>query len=1054
MDVLQIPEKPLDILAQQIIATVASEDWNEDDLFNLVRRAYNYRGLPREEFDEVVQSIAEGYGGPRGRGSALISYDAVGRRIAGRKGARLAAITSGGAIPDNADYQVIQEPHGLMVGTLNEDFAVESVPGDIFQLGNTSWKILKVEPGRVRVEDAHGQPPSIPFWLGEAPGRTDELSLQVSNLRGELDRRLADADAKSQGLQPVIEWLCSEFGIETGAAEQICVYLEDSRKVLGVLPTLDTLVLERFFDESGGMQLILHAPFGRRINWAWGLSLRKRFCRGFNFELQAAASENSLLLSLGPQHSFPLADVFHYLNPKTIEELLTQAALEAPVFQTRWRWDACRALALLRFNSGKKVPAALMRMRADDLLAAVFPHAAACPENLEGDREIPNHPLVREVIHDCMHEAMDIDGFMRALENIHSGKFRLVARDTVEPSSLASEILTAKPYSFLDDAPLEERRTQAVMMRRGGGADPIGALDPDAIARVRDEIQPSPESADELHDTLMMVGCLTDIEMRPFGSPLKQLTASGRAASVIAEAGKPVLWFATERVPMFEAIFPGRQIDPQVEVPAKERVKSWTPESALVEVVRGRLDILGPVTVENMSRDLGVPAGSLDQAMLALESKGSVLRGNFTSPGVSEWCDRRLLARIHRYTLDRLRKEIEPVSASDYLRFLFTWQHADPENQLDGVHGLRDIIAQLQGCEISAIAIERDVLPGRMKMYDRRWLDQLSLSGDLTWGRRYPAVRPEGDTSRHGSQVRNAPIGLFLREHFDYWLALAPKLAEDESSFSGAAREVLQLLRKRGAVFFQNMVRETRRLPAEIESALGELVSAGLATGDGFSGLRALLRPASKRRAVEKQRLRYNSGLGFQKANPLAPAARADGGIQAAGRWSLFRGDGEADLFGKVTEEELAEVVARQLLRRWGVVFHRVLYRETGLPPWRDILRVYRRMEARGELRGGRFVAGFSGEQYALPEAVEQLRALKKKPPNGKLVNICGADPLNLVGIITPGDRVAARASTRIIYRDGTPVALREAKEVRILERNAEPAACRAIYAALVRKAM
>jgi len=1067
MDILIIPDKPIDILSQQIVAASAAEDCDEDALYEMVRRAWNYRDLTRAEFDEVVQMLAEGFSSRRGRNVALIHYDAVGKRIRGRKGARLAAITSGGAIPDTADYQVVQEPMGLVVGTLNEDFAVESTPGDIFQLGNTSWKVLKIEPGRVRVEDAKGQPPSIPFWLGEAPARSNELSLELSRLRREIETRLAE------GINTATAWLMAECDIERGAAAQLVVYLAESKRVLGVLPTHDTLVLERFFDESGGMQLIVHSPHGRRINWAWGLALRKRFCRGFNFELQAAASENSLLLSLGPQHSFPLADVFHYLNSKTALDLLIQAMLEAPVFQTRWRWDASRALALLRFSGGKKVPAPLMRMRSDDLMAAVFPHAAACPENLVGDREVPDHPLVREVIKDCLTEAMDAEGLLDIFRKIEAGELTLVARDTPEPSTLAHEILTAKPYAFLDDAPLEERRTQAVIMRRGVSqedAAALGALDADAIARVRDEAWPDPQSPDELHDILMLTHFLTAAEVAPFAPSFEKLLKAGRATQIVNRASRPEsssstdvwagrpyygVYIATERVPLFESIYGAIHLEPPVTVPERERAKAWTRENALVDALRGRMEVLGPVTIAKLAQDFDLPATDIDQAMLVLESQGGVIRGHFT-PGNSsaaeiEWCDRRLLARIHRYTLDRLRREIQPVSASDYLRFLFAWQHVAPGTQLEGEHGVREAVAQLQGMEIPAVAWEREILPARVKNYQRAWLDKLSLSGSLAWGRRHPA-QVQKDGGRHSGQIRHSPLGLYLSEQLEIWLALAQPLAADESHLSGAAREVLDQLRRRGAVFFQNLVRDTKRLPTDVESALGELVAYGFVTGDGFGGLRALIAPAAKKR--ESHRKRREMLLRMRRpGNVVAlPPRLKSGGMESAGRWSLFRGDGAPGLFGAVKEEDAVEHFAKQLLRRWGVVFHRVAMRENGLPPWRDVLRVYRRMEARGELRGGRFVEGFSGEQYALPEAVESLRAIRKMPLSGALVTICGADPLNLVGILTPGEKLAARSSSRVVFRDGTPVAIREAGQVRILERDAAPAMAREMAAALLKK--
>src|ERR1700732_1845150 len=483
LDRLLIPEKPLDVLAQQIVAASLTEDWDETSLFELARSAWPYRNLRREEFDSVVRMLAEGFSTKRGRRAALIHHDAVNRRLRGRRGARLVALTSGGAIPDNADYRVILEPSETFVGTVNEDFAVESLAGDIFQLGNSSWRILRVNSGVVRVEDAKGQPPGIPFWLGEAPARTSELSGSLSDLRVEIENLLAKGENVS-------EWLAREIELSVEASQQVADYFADSFCALGALPSQETLIIERFFDESGGMQLVLHSPFGNRINRAWGLALRKRFCRSFNFELQAAATDDSIVISLGTQHSFPLEEVFRYLNSKTVRDLLVQALLDAPMFTIRWRWNATRSLAVPRFRGGSKLAAPLQRMESENLLAAVFPDQLACLEHIVGDREIPDHPLVEQTIDDCLTEAMDIDGLEEVLRKIEQGEIRCIARDLPEPSPLAAEILNARPYAFLDNAPLEERRTQAVYTRRASernGSDGLGILDSAAIEKVEKE---------------------------------------------------------------------------------------------------------------------------------------------------------------------------------------------------------------------------------------------------------------------------------------------------------------------------------------------------------------------------------------------------------------------------------------------------------------------------------------------------------------------------------------------------------------------------------------
>ena len=1026
LDRLIIPDRPLDILAQQIVAAVACEEWDEDALYDMVRGAHPYRVLARNDFDDVVHMLAEGFTTRRGRRGAYVHHDGVNHRLRGRRGARLAAITSGGAIPDVGDYRVILEPTDTFVGTLNEDFAIESTPGDIFQLGNSSYLIRKIESGQVRVADAQGQPPSIPFWLGEAPSRTPELSAAVSRLRQDLADRLADPAA-------AIEWLIGNVGLAEAAARQIVEYLAASQKILGVIPTQQTIVLERFFDEAGGMQLVLHALFGSRVNRAWGLALRKRFCRSFNFELQAAATEDAIVISLGAHHSFALEDVFQYLKPATAEDLLVQAMLDAPMFGTRWRWNATRALAVLRARGGRKVPTPLQRMDAEDLVAAVFPDQLACPENLVGDREIPDHPLVKQTIEDCLLEAMDFPSLKRVLEQMEAGACRLVARDTTEPSPLAHEVLNAKPYAFLDDAPLEERRTQAVITRRGLGvqaADELGTLDQDAIERVKDEAWPDAANADELHDALLVIGAITAGEgaagkngtsWRPY---FDELVRTARAATLDHE---PALWMAAERLPLMEAVFPGIAHHPAVAAPERERARVWTRSDGLREIMRGRLEVVGPTSVADLARALGVAPSDVEFALGELEHEGFVLRGHFT-PGRRdlEWCERRLLARIHRYTLDRLRREIEPVPAADFMRFLFRWQRVAAGARAEGPEGLAAVLDVLDGYEAPAAAWESDLLPVRLADYDPLWLDGLCLSGEIAWGR---SSAPAPANGHRSGPIRTTPLALFKRERALPSGGAAPDL--ESLPLSHGAQAVLHLLTERGASFFGELVNGTRLLRTEVENALGELVAWGLVSSDSFAGLRALLVPSDRRQRIG----------GFRRRGRTAPF-----GVETAGRWSRVR-QGVPP-----AEEQLAESVAWRLLRRYGVVFRRLMAREIIPVPWREVLRVYRRLEARGELRGGRFVGGFSGEQYALPEAVGSLRAVRREEPSGELVTVSGADPLNLVGIVTPGDTVAALAGNRVLYRDGVAIAVKDGgrSATFLVEPSAEEEAT--LRAALVRR--
>jgi ATP-dependent Lhr-like helicase len=897
------PTAPLDILAQQIVAECVAagpEGRLEDMLYAMCRRAWPYRELAREDFDAAVHIHSEGR-------RALLHRDGVGRRLMARKRARITAVAGGGAIPDVADYRVVMDPDGTFVGTLNEDFAIESNVGDIFQLGNTSWRILKVERGVVRVADAKGQPPNVPFWLGEGPSRTAELSAEIGTVREEAH-------------DPSV--LQREIGLSQEATVQIAEYLADGRRVLGTVPTQNRVVLERFFDESGGMQMVLHAPFGGRINRAWGLALRKRFCRGFGFELQAAANEEAIVISLGLQHSFPLEDVFNYLHPNSVQEVLTQAVLDQPMFESRWRWNATRSLVLERFQNGRAVPPPILRMRAADLLAATFPSAVACPENLPaGDLPIPmEHPLVRQTIDDCLTEATDVTGLIEVLTALREGRIEQVAVDTPEPSAFARSILSSQPYTFLDDAPLEERRTQAVLARRALDArslDGIGALDPAAVERVRQEAWPEPQNAEEVHEALLWMGFVTDDEAADWSGGMAELAAQHRVEHLTGR------WRAVDG-----------------------------PRDAK-KLLLGRLEALGPVA--DGDARIALIEGDSTATLLELEREGAILRTRLD--GQSAWCERRLLARIHRYTIETLRRQIEPVGPGEFLRFLACWQHDDNDYVLEGPRGVAEVLRQLAGFEAPVRVWESSILSKRVRDYRREWLDELTLSGEFVWGRLWGAG---------GSAIRVTPISFVLREDLEQWLGLAKPPATDD--LSGPARDLLEVMMARGAMFPQELEKAARLPTAFAERALAELVAHGLITCDSFAALRQMITPPSRRRRA----------------------------IKPVGRWSRFRSDAA-----------LAEVdkqhIAKQLLQRTGVVFRRTLSRERIPVSWSALIRVYRQMELRGEVRGGRFVAGFSGEQFALPEAVDLLRRLRRE--GARPVAGDAPDPLNYAGILTPHEQ-------------------------------------------------
>jgi len=1025
LDRLSIPENSLDVLAQQIVATCATGDWSEDDLFALVRRAYPYRNLARAEFDEVIAMLSEGISASRGRFGAYLHRDRVNGRVRARRGSRIAAITSGGAIPDNALYTVVAEPDGAHVGTVDEDFAVESMRGDIMLLGNTSWRIRRVEAGRVLVEDAKGAAPNVPFWRGEAPSRTRELSEQVAEMRQKISDLTQSVPyhppvRESPAAADAIRFLQEECGLDRAGAEQAVEYVVAGRSVLGAVPTQSTIIAERFFDESGGMQLVIHAPFGGRLNRAWGLALRKRFCRSFNLELQAAATDDGINIALSDQHSFPLADVFRFLHPNSVEKVLEQAVLASPLFTTRWRWDASRALALLRFQGGRKVPPQIQRMRADDLLAAVFPDAAACQENIEGEMRIPDHPLIREVMKDALTEAMDLEGLRELLPQILDGRIRCLAVDTPIPSQFSHEILNANPFAYLDDAPLEERRARAVEMRRvlpETVASDIGRLDPAAIEEVRADAWPDVRDADELHDALETLVILPEpADSAPEGEApleravavstaqwrecLEQLASQGRAGR--ADFAGRKYWVAAERTNLAAAVFPGVRFDSSI---AKIDQPAASREEALSALLTGWLQHSGPVHASVLARLLNLPLSDVSNALLRVEATGTILRGHFTETLTEaraddvEWSERRLLSRIHRLTLGKLRKEIEPVTAAQFMSWLARWQHVAPGTLAFGERGLLEVLGQLQGYEAPANAWENEILKRRVADYDPATLDNLCLRGTVGWGRLSPHPAMLDDTGTRRRRIvpsSVAPITFFIRDDAD-WMACRRHGADagDQRALSRGATEVLDLLRARGALFFADIVRGTRKLKSEIEAALWELVAAGRITADGFDNLRALIDP--KRRA----------GQGRGRA-----ARPRDSG----GRWSL--------LFTEKTDDRApaVESTCRMLLRRYGIVFRELLTRESIKLPWREVLIALRRLEDRGEIRGGRFVSGLLGEQFALPVAADSLRASRSRPPAQQTVRIAAADPLNLVGIVLPGERMAANSGRSFALCDGAVV--------------------------------
>ena len=993
LDALLAPVAPLDILIQQLVAEVSAREWDVDELYDLVRQAGSYRDLTRDDFDRCLEVAAQGVQTGRGVRSHWIHHDDINGEVRGRRGARMAALTSGGAIPELGDYRVLLDPDDTLIGSVNEDWATESMPGDIFTLGTHSWRIRRIEPGVVRVVDAEGLPPTIPVWFGEAPGRTVELSEEVCTIRREVESRLRAGDPDGAR-----EWLMAAAQIDREPADQVVRYLAASLAILGTLPTRDRLVIERFFDETGGMQLIVHSPHGARLNRGFGLALRKKFCKNFDFELQAAASDDAVCLSLGPQHSFPLGEVAGFLKSSSVEQTLTQATLvpPSPMFLSRWRWNLNRALLVLRWKGGRKNPPPIQRMEADDVMAALFPIAAACQENVSGPIELPDHVVVRQTMDDTLREAMDVDGLRALVERIESGEVDIIAVDSTEPSPLCHELLVGKAFTFLDDAEAIDRRSRAVPLRRGLPVDlnEIGTVSAEAIAEVAGQVVPEPGSADELYE--LIESLVVTRAQDGWRTLFDALVDAGRGVSVVDVNGAEFWSVGVDRVAA-GALRP--DLFPDVDTSTDDRTE------ALKVAVRGRLDLCAMTTAQALAAQLGLDRSGVEFTLVGLENEGFAIRGNWgaerTGAPADYWASRRLLARMHVYSQKSKRARVDPATAQDFMRFLFEWHHVAPGTLRSGVSGLTETVAQLQGWHAAAASWEPDLLSARLSDYHPETLDRRSLAGDLTWGR----IVQAGSGGSRPTATKSTPITLALRDDLD-WLMLAHRGSEPDEGAPGLsdrASAVLETLRDRGARFHHQLAVDSALPAPEIEQALWELVWHGLIHADSFHALRSLF--AARDRGQSPRRRR-----GLRRGT----AVRSGG----EGRWTRL-GEG-VGLEAQV--DELAEAIAEQLLARWGVVFHALVATETLAIPWREVLWALRRLEARGIIHGGRFVSGFGGEQYATPEAADVLSRVRREQRTGVTVEISGCDPLNLTGIVTPGPRVPARRTERVRYCDGEVV--------------------------------
>ncbi len=1018
LESLEICHSSLDALAQQIVAEVSARDWNIDDLYQCILTAFPYRNFTLDRFHEILQMLSEGFSLRRGRRGAYIYLDAVNRILRARAGARIVAATNAGVIPDQFDYDVILEPEDIRIGTVNEDFAFESLVGDIFQLGNMSYRVRRVEKGFVRVEDARGQPPNIPFWLGEGRGRSAELSRAVSDLREYVCECLNEND-----LEETVGFVQAYCQTDSYVSAQIVEYLAASKKALGVIPTQKTIVFERFFDEMNDWHLVIHSVFGSRMNRAWGLALRKRFCVRFNFELQAAALEDNFVLSLGPTHSFALEEVKGYVKRSTAGTVVRQAVLGAPMFGVRWRWAASAALAVLRFRNGKKVPPPFQRNDSEDLLSVVFPEQLACQENIVGPVEIPDHPLVNQTLMDCTHDLMDLDGLASLLEKIECGQISVVCRDLSEPSPLAQEVLTAKPYAFLDDAPAEERRTLAVQSRRYLSSADVrehDLLDAEVIERLSIQAWPDPTNAEQLHDALVGFGYLHTSEALPkseshlveaskglWQSFFEQLAADQRATRLTTANGNE-LWVAAERLDEMKLVHPESQTTPQIDSASIVSKTVTDAGEALVSLIRGRMEIVGPTTTSEIALSIDLPVGAVETALNRLESEGSVMRGNFRKDREqTQWCERHFLSRIHKSTISGLRKQIKPINSEQYIRYLIRWLRLSEDSMGEGPDALGQVLEQMEGYEVTVGAWESELLPSRIFGYTPELLDFLSASGSIVWTRLSVPQLSRSNLDdprkpiRYGSSIRSIPLTFLQRNRLKNWNLLTGSRSRVAPVLSGFAQQVQEALQEHGPMFYSELLEEIRQMPGHLEEGLVELFATGIATCDHYGGVRALLIPQEERRHQARFRHFYSSG------------------VQISGRWSLLLGT-TAKSEATITQMEANQYAAEVLLRRYGVVFRALLAKEGRyFPAWSDLRMIYRQMEDRGEIRGGRFVSNVVGEQFALPEAIDVLRSVGKHECNGKILTIHASDPLNMTGILDSDSRVSAHTASYLVYRDG-----------------------------------
>ena len=963
LDRIVTPEAPLDVLAQQVVAAVAAESLTVDTLHARFKNAAPYRNLGREELVAVVRSLAEPLPAEVKGAAPRILWDRVNDRLHARRGSRFLALTSGGTIPDNGLYDVFVAETDLKVGTLDEEFVTESLPGDVFLLGSHAWKIVKVRSDRVLVEDAQGMSPTIPFWKGEHPSRSWELGLAVGRLRRDAAERLDAPD--------FVAWATDACGLDARAAGAMRAWLVKAGEILDGVPDDQGIVVESFSDEMGGRHAMIHAVFGMRINGAWGMVLREKLRRVFGIVAEASHVDDGILLSFAPGQVPPAPErLVTLVAPEEVDTLLGRALIGTPLFATRFRHCAIRALFIPRMSRGQRTPAYLQRLKADALL-----------ESVGGQ---PEFPVVAETLRECFNDALDVTRLKRLLERLHDGEMWRRHVDTPLPSPFVYPLLLAWDWAYLGAGHAEERRSDAVTMRKAWSVA-AGPLRPEIVAAVEAELQKtSPDR--RARDANELAGILDD---------LGDLTAAEIAARALDDGEGMIAALAAEhRVLVLE--FPsGRKAWAGATDAAL--YGSLATDAGLERVTLRLLRTRGPVTAAWLAERYGLPADAATGALERLTARGLVRRGAFLAEAPApQYVHIAVLDEIQRRQVHARRVPRPVASAEQFSAFLLRRHHLHPDHRLAGPPGVLASLELLQGEDLPVRVWEQDLLPARVENYEREWLDRLGLAGEMAW-----TVFDKAP----GERGRSPRVGAALRENIG-WLR---ENGSPPPELDARVKNVFLHLQLRGASFAQDLGRATGLSTPDVLSALWELFWAGLVTPDTFSAIVAGVTPARRpRESSGARRRRRGQSRGVLSQLPVV------------GRWSVL-GDEE-----RLSPEEREEARAQLLLARFGVVA-----RELARGDWATMRHTLLRMEYGGEVVRGYFVQGLSGEQYALADALGDLEAPARRAEPHVLVNM--VDPANLWGRVftltrRDGSRAAAARLPQnwLVFRQGRPRLLAE----------------------------